>query len=167
MKGNQKVMAALQEAIDLEAFLAAQYKLECRDAKRFGLDIHEGLEKLHSQCEGYLDTLVSRVLFYESDPQIAPKAATVHDNVTQMLVDVQGAEAALIERYAEIAGICWEAGGVHISDFHYFQHLIKWHSMGDEGGSGTVSVMGHVSWIQKQLWQLGQFGEKDYLQAKV
>jgi len=165
MKGDPKVTAALQEAINIEASLMNQYKLNWRDAKRFGLDLAEGWEKLHTQAEGYMDTLVSRLLFLEGDPAITPAAVKTYASLKEMLSDAQASELAAVARYAEIVKACWDAGDM--SNCHYFQHLSKWHREGDEGGSGTISATGHLSWLQKQLWQIGKLGEPAFIAAEV
>ena len=44
-----------------------------------------------------------------------------------------------------------------MSNFHFYQHLVKWHREGDD------KFKGHVAWLQKQLYQLNKLGENGYL----
>ena len=165
MKGDPKVIASLQEAANLEASLMNQYKVNWRDAKRFGLDIEEVWEKLHTQCETFLDTLVSRILFLEGDAQIAAQLTQSHANLREMIADALAAETALVARYAEITRSCFDVGDM--SNFHYFQHLSKWHREGDEGGSGTISMVGHISMLQRATWQLNQVKDQDFIAVQI
>ena len=155
MKGNSDVMAGLQASADLEATLMLQYLLDQRDAKRLGLDLADGLKTLHDQCEDHMKQLVSRLLFLEGSPTIAPKPAATHDSVTDILNDAFAAEQAAIARFTELCKQCYDAGD--ISNCHFYQHLIKWHREGDD------KFTGHIAWLQKQLYQLKKLGENDYI----
>ena len=44
-----------------------------------------------------------------------------------------------------------------MSNFHFYQHLVKWHREGDD------KFKGHVAWLQKQLYQMNKLGENDYI----
>jgi bacterioferritin (cytochrome b1) len=155
MKGNPQVIAGLQEAADLEASMMLQYLLDQRDAKRLGLALADGLKQLKEQCEDHMKCLVSRLLFLEGAPTIEPKAAATHDSVTEILNDAFAAEQAAIARFTDLCKQCYDAGD--ISNFHFYQHLAKWHREGDD------KFKGHVAWLQKQLYQLKKLGENDFL----
>jgi bacterioferritin (cytochrome b1) len=155
MKGNPTVMAGLSESINLEASMMLQYLLDQRDVKRLGLDLADGLKQLHDQCEDHMKNLVSRLLFLEGAPTIEPKPAATHDSVTEILNDAFAAEQAAVARFTDLCKECYEAGDM--SNFHLFQHLIKWHREGDD------KFKGHIAWLQKQLYQLKKLGENDYL----
>ena len=155
MKAPPQVMAALQESIHMEATLALQYLLDQRDVKRLGLDLADGLKQLHEQCEDHMKHLVSRLLFLEGAPTIEPKPAATHDSVTEILNDASAAEQAAIARFSELCKQCYDAGDM--SNFHFYQHLVKWHREGDD------KFKGHVAWLQKQLYQVKKLGENDYI----
>ena len=155
MKGSPPVMAGLQQAIDLEGSLALQYLLDQRDVKRLGLDLADGLKQLHEQCEDHLKHLVSRLLFLEGAPTIGPKPAATHDSITEILNDAFAAEQAAVAVFTDLCKQCYEAGDM--SNFHFYQHLVKWHREGDD------KFKGHVAWLQKQLYQLKKLGENDYI----
>ncbi len=155
MKGNPTVMDGLSEAINLEASMMLQYLLDQRDVKRLGLDLADGLKQLHDQCEDHMKHLVSRLLFLEGAPTIEPKAAATHDSVSEILNNAFAAEQAAIDRFTDLCKQCYEAGDM--SNFHFYQHLIKWHREGDD------KFKGHIAWLQKQLYQIKKLGENDYL----
>ena len=155
MKGNPTVMAGQSEAINLEASMMLQYLLDQRDVKRLGLNLAEGLKELYEQAEDHMKCLVSRLLFLEGAPTIEPKPAATHDSVTDILNDAFAAEQAAVARFTELCKECYEAGDM--SNFHFYQHLIKWHREGDD------KFKGHVTWLQKQLYQLKKLGEDGYI----
>jgi bacterioferritin (cytochrome b1) len=155
MKGTPPVMAGLQESIAIEASLMLQYLLDQRDVERLGLDLADGLKQLKEQCEDHMKSLVSRLLFLEGAPTIEPKPAATHDNVGDILNDAFVAEQAAIARFTELCKQCYDAGDM--SNFHFYQHLVKWHREGDD------KFKGHVAWLQQQLYQLKKLGENDYL----
>jgi len=109
MKGNPKVMAGLQESINLEASRSAQYKLDGIDAKRFGLEIAGDLLTLHQQSEDAQDGLVSRLFFFEGEPEIAAQTAKPHQDFGSLIADHIAAETALVGRFRELAKEAWDA----------------------------------------------------------
>jgi bacterioferritin (cytochrome b1) len=159
MKGNPQVMAGLQQAIDTEASLALQYLLDQRDVERLGLDLADGLKQMKEQSEDHMKCLVSRLLFLEGAPTITPKPAATHDSVTEILNDAYAAEQEAVARFTDLCRQCYDAGD--ISNFHFYQHLIKWHREGDD------KFKGHLAWLQKQLYQLKKLGENDYIAVNV
>jgi bacterioferritin (cytochrome b1) len=159
MKGDPKVLAGLQEAINLEMTLMLQYLLDQRNVKRFGLSIADGLKTLHEQCEDYAKDLASAMLFLDGTPAFAPKPAATHATVTSIQTDAMAAEQALVARYSVLCKEAYDAGEIDV--FHLYQHLIKWHRRGGNGNEG------HLAWLQKQDWQLAEFGEKDYEAVKA
>jgi len=155
MKGNPQVIAGLQEAANMEGSMMLQYLLDQRDVKRLGLDLADGLKQMKEQCEDHMKCLLSRVLFLEGAPTIELKPAATHDSVTEILNDAIAAEQAAIARFTDLCKQCYDAGDM--SNFHFYQHLVKWHREGDD------KFKGHVAWLQKQLYQLKKLGENDYI----
>ena len=159
MKGSEKVMAALQEAINMEYTLASQYQLDQCDVGRLGLSIEDRLGDLHEQCEDYGKLLVARLLFLEGSPVVAPGPAATHDDVGSIITSAIAAESGVIAKYAEFTKTAFEEGDM--DNFHLFQHLSKWHRQGGNDNKG------HLSWLQKQAWQFGKLGETGYIDSKV
>jgi bacterioferritin (cytochrome b1) len=152
-------MAGLQEAINIEASLMLQYAIDWQDTDRLGLSIADGLEKLHEQSEGWWQELTSKLLFLEGAPVAVPAKAATHDTVTDILNDSLAAELAAVDQFTVLCKAAYDAGDLEM--FHYYQHLAKWHRSGGNGNKG------HISWLQKQLWQLKKLGENDYIASKV
>ena len=159
MKGNAQVMAGLQEAINLEASRKMQYWLDAKDTGRVGLGMAEGLKTMAEQSGCHMGELIGRLLFLEGAPQIAAAAAVTHNNLESILTDAVAMETAMVVRFGELCREAWAAGDM--SNFHFFQHLCKWHTVGDD------KFQGHIAWIQKKLWQYGKLGEAGFVQAEV
>ena len=132
-----------------------QYLLDWCDLKRLGLALGGDVKTMHEQCEEHVKHITSRLLFLEGAPTIEPKPASTHDSVGDILNDAFASEQAAIARFSDLCKECYEAGDM--SNFHFYQHLVKWHREGDD------KFKGHVAWLQKQIYQLKKLGENDYL----
>ena len=73
----------------------------------------------------------------------------------EILNDAFAAEEAAVARFSDLCKQCYEAGDM--SNFHFYQHLTKWHREGDD------KFKGHIAWLQKQIGQLKKLGETDYI----
>ena len=155
MNGNPDVMTGLQEAIGIEASLMLQYFTDERDVKRLGLDLADGMKQLHDQCQEHLKCLTSRLLFLEGAPVVEPKPAATHNKIGDILTDASAAEQAAVARFTVLCKQCYE--GDDMSNFHFYQHLAKWHREGDD------KFKGHLAWLQQQLYQIQKLGESDYI----
>lgn len=160
MKGKPAVMAVLQAGITAEWSLALSYHMFTQDMKRFGVKVYDGFDKLGEQCEDYAKELTRRLLFLEGDPVVNPADASTLDSVSAMLAKLQADELSIVDQYAAATKACWDAGDM--SNFHWFQHLSKWHREGDEGKQG------HIAWIQKMLWQIQAVGsEPEFIATQI
>jgi bacterioferritin (cytochrome b1) len=155
MKGNPDVISGLQQAITIEATLALQYFVDSRDVKRLGLHLGDGLATLHDQCQEHVACLVGRLLFLEGAPKLDPKPAATHDKIGDILAEAKTAEEAAVAQFAVLCKQCYE--GDDMSNFHFYQHLAKWHREGDE------KFKGHLAWLQKELYQFTKLGESEYI----
>jgi bacterioferritin (cytochrome b1) len=155
MKGNPDVIAGLQQAITTEATLMLQYSVDSCDVKRLGLHLGDGLAALRDQCQSHLHCLVGRLLFLEGAPVIDPKPAATHDKIGDILSQAKTAEEAAVDQFAVLCKQSYE--GDDMSNFHFYQHLAKWHREGDE------KFKGHLAWLQQQLYLFEKLGESEYI----
>jgi bacterioferritin (cytochrome b1) len=156
MKGNPDVMTGLQEAITIMASLGAQYSLDACDVKRLDLNLGDSLDKLAGQCEDQLKCLVTRLLFLDGGaPVVNPSQAATHGKIGDILSDAMKAETEAVERFRALGEQCRGAGD--LSNYHYYQHLCKWHEVGDD------KFDGHLAWIQQQTTLFAKLGESDYI----
>ena len=162
MQGDSNVKDGLQRLASALDDLMCQYMLDAINTKRLGLDVAEGLDKLCDQCTSDLKDLVKWLYFLEGQPQIG--TAQSHATVGQILGDATAAEIAFVATVTELAGNALETGELAV--FHGLQHLVKFHTIGG-GVVGSTDRTGHLAWLQKQNWQLREFGEKEYEETKV
>ena len=162
MQGDPNVKAGLQRLVAALSGLMCQYMLDAINTKRLGLSIGDGLDQLCDQCMSDLKDLVKWLYFLEAQPEIG--TAKSHATVAQVLTDATTAETAFVAAVNELADVALKAGDMAV--FHGLQHLAKFHTI---GGSvvGSTDRAGHIAWLQKQEWQLQEFGEKDYEAVKA
>ena len=155
MQGNDKVIAALQAAMNAEATLAEVYKLNGRAlCKKLGLKTGKELKELGCQCRGYMKKIAKRLELFEVFPEVEPATATVGKTTTETIDDLIGMELAAVKQYTQDVVACWNAKDMDC--FHFFQHMCKWHTVGENGN------VGHLNYLQHERRQLTEFGEKDY-----
>ena len=162
MQGDPNVKAGLQRLVAALCDLMCQYMLDAINTKRLGLSLGDGLDKLSDQCATDLKDLVKWLYFLDAQPEIG--SAKSHATVAQILTDATVAETVFVTSASELADVALKAGDMAV--FHGLQHLAKFHTMGG-GVVGSTDRTGHIAWLQKQGWQLREFGEKDYEATKA
>jgi hypothetical protein len=162
MQGNPDVKDGFQRLVGALLDLMCQYLLDTINTKRLGISIGDGLDKLCEQCSTDLRDLVKWLYFLEAQPRIG--AAQSHASVGQILGDATTAETAFVAAVNQLADAALKAGA--LDAFHGLQHLAKFHTIGG-GVIGSTDRTGHLAWLQKQNWQLLEFGEKEYEETKV
>jgi bacterioferritin (cytochrome b1) len=155
MKGDPRVLACLQESVTLELTLKLQYMLYHWDLSRLGIETKDGFDMLAGQCGHWAHEMTRRILFLEGTPILDPTQATMAANVSAMLSLSVAAEQQAIDAYAGYVVTAWDAKDM--SNFHWFQHMSKWHREGDDKHKG------HMAWLAKQTWQVGTIGQSAYL----
>ena len=162
MQGDPNVKAGLQRLVVAACDLMCQYMLDAINTKRLGLSVGDGLDKLGEQCATDLKDLLKWLYFLEAQPELG--SAKSHATVGQILTDATTAETAFVAAVNELADVAIKAGDMSV--FHGLQHLAKFHTIGG-GVIGSTDRTGHIAWLQKQGWQLREFGEKDYEATKA
>jgi bacterioferritin (cytochrome b1) len=155
MKGDPAVMVALQEAILLEENLANQYCIAAIDQTRFGLHSGAELKELAGQCCDWKKEMIRRLFFLEGDPILKADPVKTTDSLEDMLNKLYAMEQTAADKYVEFTKLCYDKND--ISNFHWFQHMSKWHTVGDD------KYKGNMAYLQKELWQMDKLGENDYI----
>ena len=159
MKSNSQVQATLQSAITVLLELSARYHLYHLDVSRFGLALAEKLDTLGEQCEAQIKCLSKSLFLLDGQPIFNPPPVAPESDIQVMLQKLYDAENALDDSCAEWAKTCWDAGDM--TNFHFFQHLSKWHRKGDNG------FKGHLCWLRKKLWQLRRIGLDAFIEVQI
>ena len=149
MKGNDKVIERLNEALKLELGAINQYWLHYRMLANWGYTKLAKKERKESIEEmEHADKLVDRILFLEGHPNLQHVAPLmIGENLKEILeCDLKGEHIAR-ESYSKSRDICREVGD-YVS-MQLFEELLK-----DEEG--------HIDFLETQLDLISRIGIENY-----
>jgi bacterioferritin len=149
MRGSEKVIARLNEALFLELGAVNQYWLHYRLLEDMGYTKLAAKERKESIEEmGHADRLIARIIFLEGHPNLQTLAPL---RIGQSLREILDADLAgeydAIKSYTRSREICDEEGD-YVS-MNLFDELLK-----DEEG--------HADFLETQLALLDRIGEERY-----
>ncbi|KPB00973.1 bacterioferritin [Ahrensia marina] len=149
MKGNEKVIERLNEALFLELGAVNQYWLHYRLLDDWGFKKLAKKERAESIEEmNHADKLVERIIFLEGFPNLQSVAPLrIGQNVKEVLEADLAGEKEAWDSYTKSRDICEEAGD-YVSK-NLFEELIA-----DEEG--------HIDFIETQLDLMSKIGEEKY-----
>lgn len=149
MKGNEKVIERLNEALFLELGAVNQYWLHYRLLDDWGFKKLAKKERAESIEEmNHADKLVERIIFLEGFPNLQSVAPLrIGQNVKEVLEADLAGEREAWDSYKKSRDICEKAGD-YVSK-NLFEELIA-----DEEG--------HIDFIETQLDLMDKIGEEKY-----
>ena len=153
MKGNPKVIAALQEALSEELTAINQYFLHAEMCENWGY--HQLSDYIKKQSIGEMkhdEALIERILFLDGAPNMQPLQLTVGANVKQMIVSDLALELSAVKQYNESIRIATEQGDNGSRDL--LVQLLK-----DEED--------HVDFLEAQLHMIKEMGYERYLSQQL
>ncbi|MTI08898.1 bacterioferritin [Curvivirga aplysinae] len=154
MKGNTKVIDALNGLLTHELSAADQYFVHSRMYQDWGME--ELYERLKHEQEEELDhasKLIERILFLEGVPNVAARAALrIGDNVKAMLENDLSYELEVGQALKKVIALC-EAEQDYVSR-QILLELLK--DTEDD----------HTYWLEKQLGLIEKMGIENYIQSK-
>jgi len=150
MKGNEKVIATLNDLLSDELTAVNQYMVHA------GMDENWGYEKLHDAVEKraitemkHAESLIDRLLFLEGVPIVSNlKKINIGAKVEAQLAHDLEAEIDAVKGYNAGIKLAAEVGDNGTREL--FESILK-----DEEE--------HVDWLEAQLDQIAQMGISDYL----
>ncbi len=154
MKGNEKIIAVLNDFLADELTAISQYMVHSEMCADWGYDkLHQAVEKRAIGEMKHAEKLIGRILFLEGQPVVSNLnkieiGATVE---AQIKHDLE-AEAGAIQAYNDGIRLCLEVG---------------------DGGSRELiednleDEEQHLDWLETQLDQINQMGLQNYLLAQV
>ena len=154
MKGNEKVIERLNEALFLELGAINQYWLHYRLLEDWGYGLLAKKEKEESMEEMvHADKIIERIIFLEGHPNLQTVAPLkIGQNVKEVLeADLEGEHTAR-ESYSKSRNICQEEGD--FVSMRIFEELLT-----DEEG--------HIDFLETQLELLDKIGEEKYGQLNA
>lgn len=154
MKGNEKIIAVLNEFLADELTAINQYMVHSEMCANWGYDkLHEAIEKRAIGEMKHAEKLIGRILFLEGQPVVSQlKKIHIGATVEAQLKHDLDAEADAIKAYNDGIRLCLEAGD------NGSRELIE-DNLEDEEN--------HLDWLEAQLDQIGQMGLQNYLLAQV
>ncbi len=154
MKGSQKVIEQLNEALFLELGAVNQYWLHYRLLDDWGFKKLAKKEKAESVEEmHHADRLIERIIFLEGHPNLQTLAPlSIGQNVREVLEADLAGEYTARTAYKKSREICRDEGD-------YVTMALFEELMSDEEG--------HIDFLETQLELLGTIGEQNYGQLNA
>ena len=154
MKGNEKIIAVLNDFLADELTAISQYMVHSEMCANWGYDkLHEAVEKRAIGEMKHAEKLIARILFLEGQPVVSNlKKMDIGATVEAQLKHDLAAEAGAIQAYNDGIRLCLELGDSGSRE------LIE-DNLEDEEE--------HLDWLETQLDQINQMGPQNYLLAQV
>ncbi|HLK69695.1 MAG TPA: bacterioferritin [Bryobacteraceae bacterium] len=154
MKGNPKVVAALNEALKEELTAINQYFLHAEMCENWHYDRLGSFIKKQSIDEmKHAETLIERILFLDETPSMTePMQLTIGKNVKDQLTSDLKLEVDAVGMYNRAIRIARDENDNASREL--FERLLK-----DEEE--------HVDWLEAQLHQIEEIGYERYLASQV
>jgi bacterioferritin len=154
MKGNPKVIAALNEALKEELTAINQYFLHaemCENWHYKKLGDHIRKESIAEMK--HAESLIERILFLDGTPNLTePMQLTVGSNVQAQIQSDLNLEIAAVAMYNRLVNLAREEGDNASREL--FERLLR-----DEEG--------HVDWLEAQVHQIKEMGYERYLSQQI
>lgn len=154
MKGDAKVIEALNKALTIELTAINQYFIQARMCRNWGF--HKLAKKHYDEAIGemkHAEKLIDRVLFLEGVPNIARyDVIRVGGDVKQQLDNDLKLELGGVKSYNESIDLCAKAkdGGSR----ELLEHILE-------------ESEGHVDWLESQLHVIKEIGLENYLSEQM
>ena len=154
MKGNSKVIAALNEALREELMAINQYFLHAEMCENWHYGrLGDYIKKQSIDEMKHAEQIIERLLFLDAVPNMtAPMTLTVGKNVREQLESDLKLEIDAVGAYNKAVQIAREEGDNASREL--FERLLK-----DEEE--------HVDWLEAQLHQIHEMGYERYLSQQV
>lgn len=154
MKGDQKVIDALNKALADELTAVNQYMVHSEMCDNWGYEIlHDKVEKRAIAEMMHAESLIARILYLEGIPIVSNlNPMHIGKNVPEQLKNDLEAETVAIENYQAFIKTCQEVGDAGTREL--FVHNLK-------------EEEDHADWLEAQLDQIDQMGIQTYLSSQV
>ncbi len=154
MKGNPKVIDALNKALADELTAINQYMVHSEMCDNWGYKVlHEKIEKRAITEMKHAERLIGRILFLEGIPIVsALNPIHIGKTVPEQFQKDLASEIDAIKNYQEYIKVCNEVGDAGTREV--FVALLQ-----DEEG--------HADEIEAQLDQISQMGTENYLALQI
>jgi len=154
MKGNPKVIAALNEALREELLAINQYFLHAEMCENWKYERLAARIKKESIDEmKHAEAIIERILFLDGIPSMTdPMTLSIGDNVKSQLESDLKLELDAVAMYNRFVKLAHEEGDNASREL--FERLLR-----DEEG--------HVDWLEAQVHQVREIGYERYLSQQM
>jgi bacterioferritin len=154
MKGNAKVIAALNEALQEELLAINQYFLHAEMCENWKYEaLAKFIKKESIEEMRHAEALIERILFLDGSPTVTgPKSLKVGKNVKEQLASDLALELDAVKMYNRFVKLATDAGDNASAEL--FKKLLA-----DEEG--------HVDWLEAQLHLIDEIGYERYLSMQM
>ncbi len=153
MKGNPKVIRALQEALKAELTAINQYFVHAEMRENWGYHRLAEITKKHAIGEmKHAEKLIERILFLEATPQMELLKINIGDTVKKQLEIDLALEYDAVKKYNESIKTCLEQGDG--SSRELFEDLLE-------------NEEEHVDFLEAQLHIINEVGIENYLPEQI
>jgi bacterioferritin len=154
MKGNDKVIASLNEALKEELTAINQYFVHAEMCESWHYGRLGAYIKKQSIDEmKHAEALIERILFLDATPNMtAPMQLSVGANVREQLQSDLNLEYGAVKLYNNAIEVARQAGDNASREL--FERLLK-----DEEE--------HADWLEAQVYQIGEIGYERYLSRQI
>jgi bacterioferritin len=149
MRGNEQVIAQLNQALKEELTAINQYFLHAEMCHNWGYHrLGDYIKKQSIDEMKHAEELIERILFLDATPSMQPMDLSVGGNVKMQLEADLKLEYSAVTMYNKSIQVARDAGDDQSRDL--FSKLLK-----DEEE--------HVDWLEAQLHQIKEMGYERYL----
>jgi bacterioferritin len=150
MKGNEKILATLNELLADELTAISQYMVHSEMCDNWGYDkLHKAIESQAMDEMHHAEWLIGRIIFLEGTPVVS--------KLNPMKIGTKVADMVAYDEEAEFGAISAYNAGIRLA-----------HEVDDQG---TVELLtkilkmeeDHIDWNERQRDQITQMGLENYL----
>lgn len=150
MKGNEKLIAVLNQLLADELTAISQYMVHAELCANWGYQkLHEAVEKQARDEMHHAEWLIQRIIFLEGMPVVSKlNPMQLGQTVPEIIGNDQQAEVAAVRAYNS---------GIRLA-----------HEVDDQATTDLLTTIlkmeeGHVNWAEEQRAQIEQMGLENYL----
>lgn len=150
MKGNEKLIAVLNQLLADELTAISQYMVHAEMCANWGYQkLHEAVEKQARDEMHHAEWLIQRIIFLEGMPVVSKlNPMQLGQTVPEIIGNDQQAEVAAVRAYNS---------GIRLA-----------HEVDDQATTDLLTTIlkmeeGHVNWAEEQRAQIEQMGLENYL----
>ncbi|AEY02724.1 bacterioferritin [Oceanimonas sp. GK1] len=155
MKGNQQIIAALNELLAGELSAMDQYFIHSRMYEDWGLTkLFERIDHEFEDEKGHASKLIERILFLEGTPDMVTRVPlNIGKDVPAMLQSDLNLEYKVIEDLRKVMALCEQEQDYQTRDM--LQVLL------------ADTENDHTHWLEQQLGLIQRIGLPNYLQSQM